>query len=200
MRGPANTYLAPVHLEELGLGVAGGLDLLVLPVLDPVPQSHPARVEQAGDQHQDGRGRDVGRRRLPAAADAGREGDEHEEESHNEESNHCSHHIWRERKDNYNSGSPTLYQILTDSGHLLLVEGLGLIILIRDEVVDVPAVGLHRGDVDVLPDGDLVIGGVLLQLLSQVALSEQATGPCEVQWTLVEIISTDFARLEKNSV
>ena len=93
MRGPANTYLAPVHLEELRLGVAGGLDLLVLPVLDPVPQAHPARVEQAGDQHQDGRGRDVGRRRLPAAADAGREGDKHEEESHNEESNHCSHHI-----------------------------------------------------------------------------------------------------------
>ena len=90
-----SSYLAPVHLEQLWLGVAGGLDLLVLPVLHAVPQTHPARVEQAGDQHQDGRGRDVGRRGLPAASDPRGEGDEHEEESNNEEGNHCSHHIWR---------------------------------------------------------------------------------------------------------
>jgi len=95
MASPANPHLAPIHLEQLGLGVTGGLDLLVLPVLHAVPQSHPARMEQTGDQHQDGRGRDVGGRRLPAASDARREGDKHEEESNNEESDHCSHHIWR---------------------------------------------------------------------------------------------------------
>ena len=89
----AGSYLAPVHLEKLRLGVTGGLDLLVLPVLHPVPQSHPTGVEETGDQHEDGRGRDVGGRGFPAASDTGREGDKHEEESNNEESNHCSHHI-----------------------------------------------------------------------------------------------------------
>ena len=98
------------------------------------------------------------------------------------------------------SDSKTFNQKLTDSGHLFLVEGLGLIILIRDEVVNVPAVGLHWGDVDVLPDGDLIIGGGLLQLLSQVALSEEAPGPGEVERTLVEIIGTDFPSLEQNSI
>ena len=68
-----------------------------------------------------------------------------------------------ERKENYSiSVSQTLfYEKLTDSGHLFLVEGLCLIILIRDEVVNIPTVGLHWGDVDILPDRDLAVGGVL---------------------------------------
>ena len=69
--------------------------------------------------------------------------------------------IISEGKENYTSESQTLYEKLTDSGHLFLVEGLCLIILIRDEVVNIPAVGLHRGDVDILPDGDLTVGWVL---------------------------------------
>ena len=37
------------------------------------------------EEHQGGRGREVGRRRPPASDDPGREGHEHEEEGHDEE-------------------------------------------------------------------------------------------------------------------
>merc|ERR1719450_1164470 len=82
-------------------------------------------MEQTGYQHQDGGGCDVGGRGLPATADASGEGDKHEEESNNEECNHCPHHM--------------------NSCHLFLVECLGDVVLVRDEVVHIPAPGLHEG-------------------------------------------------------
>ena len=72
----------PALDEELGVGF--GVDLVALPVLDPVPETHPAGGEEAGDEHEDGRGRDVGRGRLPAAAHASGERDKHEEEADDE--------------------------------------------------------------------------------------------------------------------
>ena len=44
-------------------------------------------------EHENGGGCDVGWRCLPAANDASSEGDEHEEETNEEESNHGPHHI-----------------------------------------------------------------------------------------------------------
>ncbi len=46
-----------------------------------------------GKEHESGRGRQVGGRGPPAADDAGGEGDEHEEEGHDEESDHRAAHV-----------------------------------------------------------------------------------------------------------
>lgn len=54
-----------VLLQDLwpGLGeelcVAGGADLIPLPVLHPVPQTHSSSTEQTGNEHEDGGGGDV---------------------------------------------------------------------------------------------------------------------------------------------
>ena len=47
------------------------------------------------EEHQGGRGREVGRRRPPASDDPGREGHEHEEEGHDEERDHGATHVWK---------------------------------------------------------------------------------------------------------
>ena len=77
--------------KELGVGFS--VDLVALPVFDSVPETHPASGEEAGDEHEDGGGRDVGGGRLPAAADTGGEGDEHEEEADDEKGDHGTVHI-----------------------------------------------------------------------------------------------------------
>ena len=81
----------PTLDEEFGVGF--GVDLVALPVFHPVPESHPSRREEAGDEHQDGGGRDVRGRSLPASSDSGGEGDKHEEEADNEKGNHGTVHV-----------------------------------------------------------------------------------------------------------
>ena len=51
-----------------------------------------------GEEHEGGRGREVGRGRPPASDDSGREGHEHEEEGHDEERDHGASHVWKKAK------------------------------------------------------------------------------------------------------
>jgi len=68
--------------KELGVGF--GVDLVALPVFDSVPETHASSGEEAGDEHEDGGGRDVGRGCLPASANTSGERDKHEEEANDE--------------------------------------------------------------------------------------------------------------------
>ena len=72
---------------------------------------------------------------------------------------------------------------LTYSGHLLLVERLGNVILVRNVVVHIPAPSLHGGNVK-LHQVTLAKWFWLL-ILSQETFSEQTSGSRVVQRTFV---------------
>jgi len=159
-------YLWPGLGEELC--VAGGADLVSLPVFHPVPQPHPSSTEQTGYEHEDGGGRDVGGGSLPASSDTSGEGDKHEEESDDEESHHGTTHMY--------------------SCHFLLAKCLGDILLVRDVVLQVPAPGLHGGHVQLhpVPQGGLGLVAVF-RLLPGEALPEEPPGASEVEGALVHV-------------
>jgi len=76
------------------------------------------------------------------------------------------------------------------SGHLLSIECLGHIVLVRDEVVHIAAPGLHWRHVqlDQVTQGSVGLLRVI-RLFSQETLSEESSGPGEVKWTLIHQLS-----------
>lgn len=138
-----------------------GLQLLLLVVLDSVPQSHATSGEQTGQEHEDGGEGDVPGRPPPAADDARPEGHEHEEERHDEQGDHRASHV--------------------ESNHLILRELWGVALLVEDVVVDVLAVGLDGGQVELLSFG-LALG---------VAHAEQALGAGPVEAAVLELWGRD---------
>ena len=76
---------------------------------------------------------------------------------------------------------------LTDSGHLLLVESLGLIVLIRNVVVNIAAPGLHGAHVQLHQVSQRSVGLVsIVRLFSKETLPEESPGSGEVKRTLVD--------------
>ena len=76
---------------------------------------------------------------------------------------------------------------LTDSGHLLLVEELGHVVLVGDVVIEVEAPGLHGAHVELHQPLERSAGLLhILRPLAEEALPEQAPGPREEQRALVQ--------------
>jgi len=132
--------------------------LLLFVILDAVPQAHAARAEQAGEQHQDGRGGDVRRGAPPAARHAGPEGDEHRDEGHDEERDHGAAHVQARQRVVRHLPRPALRL-----GH---------------EVLDVVAVRLHGAKVRL--HGRRALPGV--------AYPEQTLGPRVVVVFVVDVV------------
>ena len=76
---------------------------------------------------------------------------------------------------------------LTNSGHLLLVEELGHVVLVGDVVIEVEAPGLHGAHVELHQPLERSAGLLhILRPLSEETFPEQAPGPREEQRALVQ--------------
>ena len=154
-----------------------------------------------GYQHEDGGGRDVGGRGLPASEDARREGDEHEEEANDEEGDHGAHHVCKNIICHFIEGFIRKKYLhfckkylrtqfpLTYPGHLLLVEGLGDVLLVGDVVVEVAAPGLHRRHVELHQAAQRRARLVrVVVLLAEETLAEEAAGAREVERGVIDVL------------